>query len=191
MNTNNSSSKSSAINVLLRDESLFVKACTILVLVLMLFYVAYVLTLGKDNMDSYKQYPTFDMIEINLTTDGWNADEWIESGVSLPEGGFTWTDDNEIKFKGISFQDTNSRKISLSITGIYRDRQTVEIYANQKLLYQGIAEGECMIETEVPESVGDNVVVAVKLPDAVSPAAVSDVQDERVLGLMLNKIVIE
>ena len=125
---------------------------------------------------------------ISLSGMSWNADKYITSGISKNEKVFTWTDGNKVEFNAIdvSSYDDGDLTLVIDVADTYNGEQTVLVYQDDKIVYEGKIEGEGQIT--VPLDSCDTLNIRMELPDAVSPLELDGSGDDRVLALQLTKI---
>lgn len=128
-----------------------------------------------------------------LSGDQWNADEFINSGVSVNEDSFTWSDGNMMNFNTIHMEDSTENRnyiLNISASSVFYCPQRVIVYCNGNEVFNHIITKEA--ELTIPIQVDENrmATITIILPDAISPKEVFGSTDERVLGLGLSKIVI-
>lgn len=123
---------------------------------------------------------------IYFDSEKYNADSFIQAGMSTQEEWGSWTDGNEVVMCFL-LNDLNSPFIRVKITlaGIFYHPQPTTILINGAEVYQDILESATDIEFvfDAPET--DTVVLTMLIPDAVAPAEVIDSTDQRELGLAL------
>lgn len=119
-----------------------------------------------------------------------NANEYVIAGLSEQcEDWGTWTDGNEfiMRLKTSSESELLHGKI---VGSVYNGQQSISIYVNDRLVYEGIAKGQ-NIEFDFSNP-GINKVIEIKIemPEAISPLERNESQDARKLALGLSSITI-
>ena len=125
---------------------------------------------------------------ISLSGMSWNADKYITSGISKNEKVFTWTDGKTVEFKPIDVSAYGEEDLCLiiDVADTFNGSQTIQIYQDDELVYEGKIEGESQIT--IPLNDSDTLNLRMELPDAVSPAEQGGSGDDRVLALQLTRI---
>jgi len=117
----------------------------------------------------------------------YNADQYVYSGLSGPEDGFSWTDSKELvlRFK----TDLSSDSLHGVIQGfVFNGRQQVKIFVNDQLVKDTIFEGGLLDFDFSNPGPSQAICIRIKLPDAISPYEVSGSEDKRILGIGLQSI---
>lgn len=135
-----------------------------------------------------------DGINICLSEDGWNADQYLSSGYSTCEGSYTWTDGDEMKFQLVRAKKGNYR-LRFNVLGTYNGDQTIKVILNGKeAANEEVPELDLedptqaqTVEFAIQLKSGRNT-LAVQFPDTVSPKALGESDDERMLTLKLTGI---
>ena len=118
----------------------------------------------------------------------WNADKYITSGISKNEKVFTWTDGKTVELAPIDVSSYGEDDLAcvIDVADTYNGSQTVLVYQDDALVYEGAIEGEGQIV--VPLESTDTLNLRMELPDAVSPQTLDGSGDDRELALQLTKI---
>ena len=124
-----------------------------------------------------------------------NASTFINSGISVPENGFTWTDSKEVIFKPIRISEKKCMKsmnMKIIFDGVYNNSQSVIIECNNKIIYNGLVAHD-MRSLKVPVTSNTDGIITLKFyfPDAVSPKMLGQSNDSRLLALSLKNIFFE
>lgn len=123
--------------------------------------------------------------------DLWNADGYVDSGISINENYFTWTNGNEVKFKKIKLQKDKGEKtylMTIQIKDIYADSQFIQIISNGELVYDEILNGETTLNIPVITDLDGYLNFSIMLPNAISPMEYEGSADVRKLALALDSI---
>ena len=122
--------------------------------------------------------------------EGYNAEKYVVYGLSESrEDWGTWTDGNEfiMRLKTTSESELLHGKI---VGNVYNGQQSILIYVNNKLVYEGIAKGQD-IEFDFSNPGIDKVIeIKIEMPEAISPLEKNESQDTRKLALGLSSIII-
>lgn len=125
--------------------------------------------------------------------DSWNADKYLNYGISFKESWGTWTDGNTVSFAPmfVGGEAANQKySLHISINNIYYRPQQMIIYCNGIEVFQGILTGETELIAPL-QSDGEGMLnISIVLPDAISPKETVGSIDSRILGIGLTKIVI-
>lgn len=125
----------------------------------------------------------------------WNADEYIKNGIFSSEKDFTWSIGNEIVFKKIKIgkeQKSIEYKMRISLFGIYTDKQTITILCNNRSIYKNIIDNKTKnIDIPVITDEKGYLHLRILLPDAISPKARGESEDNRSLAIALKSISFE
>lgn len=129
---------------------------------------------------------------IGFTSDLWNANKYVKSGISICEGDYTWTDGDYVEFEPIQLEDTGEElTITVNYYSVYGGSQTIIIDNNGEKIYEGVVTEAGSISAPIELSETDELNITIELPDSVQPKDVSDSQDERDIALALTTIDIE
>lgn len=128
---------------------------------------------------------TYDVgTDICFAENGYNATDYVISGISGKESWGSWTDSHELKLcmqlSGVSSETLNGKIVA----GVYNGSQHVLIYVNDKKVYDDTYfGGELNFDFTAPEGVCE---IRIELPDAIAGIP----SDGRILGLSIGHIII-
>lgn len=115
---------------------------------------------------------------------------FVLSGVSGGEENFTWTDGHASKFL-FEFLEPNASKLVLNVAAVYNGKQQVELFAGKQKIGDMLFSKPGKYSISVPAECFDpdnNLVLELKIPDAVSPKSLGRSGDDRLLGLAIHDI---
>lgn len=138
-------------------------------------------------LNCYADYVLSDMIhEIYFYSDEYNADTFVQSGISEKEDWGSWTNGDEL-IMCFSLNDADSPFIGVNIDvgNVFYHPQSVTILINGTEVYQDVIEHATDIEFIFENPKTDIVEMTMLLPDSVVPAEVMDSADWRDLGLAM------
>ncbi len=135
-------------------------------------------------------YRTGDILaEIRFAREGYNVPLFVQKGISLCEEDFSWTDGSEMEIRVRVPKETGTVTVMFDLKGTYNGKQGVEIYQGERMIYDGVAEGEQKFSFELHPQNGDGG-FKVRFPDAVSPMEMGVGQDARKLAVALHSITV-
>lgn len=141
-----------------------------------------------------KKYASIESGEtIWFVGDSWNADKYLNYGISVKENWGTWTDGNTVLFAPmfIDGKAANQRYfLHISINNIFDRPQRMIIYCNGIEVFQDTLTGEVEIIAPLQSDEEGMLNISIALPDAISPREALGSADSRILGVGLTKIVI-
>lgn len=121
--------------------------------------------------------------------DDFNANHYVSIGLSEPESWGTWTSGHELQMS----LRTSSKATTLHgfiDCGVFNGQQTVQIYVNDQIVNNMVYRGGG-IEFDFDNSEEHGFInIRIELPDANSPFMLGQSDDNRILGLGLQKMVI-
>ena len=122
----------------------------------------------------------------------WNADKYIEKGISNNENKFTWSVGNEIVFKRIKIgkeKNTTKYKMNILLDSIYTEKQDIVITCNNIAIYKNTIDNKIK-NIVLPVSTDENgyLNLRILLPDAISPKSRNGSEDNRILAIALKNI---
>lgn len=123
--------------------------------------------------------------------DNWNANWYILSGISGREQNFTWTNEREIRFKDIYMEDSKGRtkySMHISIAGTFNGDQRINISNNGRKVYSDKVNGGANIDIVVETDDKGILRLVFEVPDLISPHTLGVSNDDRELGIALDKI---
>lgn len=132
-----------------------------------------------------KNISYYEGFDICFKADGYNAGEYVNSGIYDPESWGSWSNNKLIL--SMSFSDVEAEKLYGHIVcGVYNDEQQVQIYVNDELVYDENVIGNDGIDFSFNNPHG-LCEIRIELPNAeeVAPG------DGRVLGLSIGRITFE
>ena len=129
--------------------------------------------------------------KIFLSTNNWNANKYITSGISGNEKTFTWSDGNEITLKKLKVKNITRKKdliMEIETDRTYNGYQKIEFFSNNKKINEKIVNGN--EKFEIPISTDENGVINIKmiLPNAISPLEKKESEDGRKLAVGFKSI---
>ena len=129
------------------------------------------------------------LIETIGFTDGpyYCAPEYVTRGISGCEGPFSWTDGYEMEIAAPVDEAVTAVRVKLNTYMTYHGYQRVNVRQGGELVYEGGIEGDNEIAFVVRAENGEARFV-IELPGAVSPAALGESGDGRVLALALRRM---
>ncbi len=123
-----------------------------------------------------------------------NITKYYETGLTVPEDTYTWTEGNEVKFN-FALSETEKNYMLELCTGVYGERQKVDVLVNDELLDSIIVNNS---QEEYKVLIPGNIVnmeseisLKLELPDAVSPLELGEGEDPRPRALSIRKLVIQ
>lgn len=158
----------------------------ILVLCIVVFSIVYLIVKANNPPRLYSD------VTIGFTSDLWNANKYVKSGISICEGDYTWTDGDYIEFEPIQLEDTDEElTITVNYYSVFGGSQNVIIDNNGEKIFEGVVTEAGSISAPIELSETDELNIIIELPDSVQPKDVSDSQDSRDVALALTTIEIE
>ena len=110
------------------------------------------------------------------------------TGLSFNEGNYCWTSGQDITM-GFAISKPQKKAIfEMQVDGTITGYQRVNVYVNEKLLYDEVLGGPATIHVEIPKKVAPDGVfnIVLKLPDATTPMELGINDDPRVLSLRVT-----
>ena len=110
------------------------------------------------------------------------------TGLSFNEGNYCWTSGQDITM-GFAISKPQKKAIfEMQVDGTITGYQRVNVYVNEKLLYDEVLGGPATIHVEIPKKVAPDGVfnIVLKLPDAATPMELGINDDPRVLSLRVT-----
>ena len=123
---------------------------------------------------------------IYFYSDHYNADTYVQKGLSAKEYWGTWTDGQEVVLC-FALTDTCTPFIGVSVDvcNTFYHPQSVTALVNGVEVYQDTIEGDADIEFVFENPETDIIELTFLLPDAVAPSEIMESNDQRELGLGL------
>lgn len=124
---------------------------------------------------------------IYFYSDQYNADAYVQMGLSSKEENGSWTNGDEF-IMDFTLDDTSFPLIGISmdVGNTFYHPQSISILINGKEVYQNTVEGKTNIEFIFENPRTDIIELTMLLPDSVVPAEIMESKDLRDLGLMLS-----
>lgn len=126
--------------------------------------------------------------EIEFGLEGYNVPLYVKNGISYCEGGYSWSDGDELQIRVHVPDTTAGAKVQLELAGTF-GRQEMVIYQQESIIYESVADGEGIFSFPIVPVQGD-CSFKIRLPDATSPYHAGVSPDMRKLGLMIRKVTI-
>lgn len=118
-------------------------------------------------------------------TEKYNADNYVQSGLSGNEGWGSWTDGKELTMSFCVNTDCPVINGSIDVGGTFYQPQRVAILINEQKVYEEVIEGKHKISFSFLNPKTHIVQMRMLLPDAVGPSEIMNSEDGRILGLSL------
>lgn len=133
------------------------------------------------------QQPIYkDLIDtIWFYTDEYNADDYVQNGLSEREDGGVWTDGKRVDMHFKVEDSVPFIDVCIDVGGTFYHPQSVSILINGNEAYQSIIEGDKDIQFLIENPKTDIIALTMLLPDAIAPCDVMESEDPRELGLWL------
>nr|MCR5101880.1 hypothetical protein [Butyrivibrio sp.] len=137
-----------------------------------------------------KRIDDYELInEISLCSDEYNGNEYSIIGLSEPEDWGAWTDGNEMVIRmNVEEHNYDEYKLHMYINRVFYPPQELTILINDELVYSSTIEGEKNIYIACERPQTDEIVMKIKLPDAISPNETIGSNDFRKLGIGISEI---
>lgn len=119
----------------------------------------------------------------------WNANSYIDSGISCNEGNYTWTNGNELLFKPMYYKNTRESQsllLKLNILSVYNNQQRLVVYCNGKEIFNNTLTDKAQLEIPFQTDENGYFTLSMSLPDAISPNDLGISNDTRKLALALD-----
>ena len=139
------------------------------------------------------EYPLYvNKREICFAKKGYNATQYIVSGMSGAEEEFSWTQDTNVDIR-FNFYNAKSRQFvgTIECVGVFSSYQNVEIIVNERSVYEGRLEAAKNIVFEGNTQDDGKVEMTMILKDCISPKAVGVSEDSRDLALAIKSMKFE
>lgn len=122
---------------------------------------------------------------IYFYSENFNADKYVQYGISNAENWGTWTDEKELVMLMYIDENVSTINAHMGIAATFYQPQTVQVLVNDELVYESVISGEQDISFSFQKKDSNLVRMKILLPDAIRPRDVTDSEDERELGLGL------
>lgn len=127
------------------------------------------------------------LIDIDFTEEKYNAPLFVWSGISHCEGGFSWTDGNEVQVRAFAPDTTNTVNVKFDLERIYNEKQEIVIYQGENVIFQDKISEKTEFSFLLTPINGD-CSFKIYFPDAVSPCDLGESLDIRKLAVSLKRI---
>lgn len=123
---------------------------------------------------------------IYFYSDHYNADTYVQKGLSAKEDWGTWTDGEEVILQfALTDKCTPFIGVYIDVCNAFYHPQSVIATVNGVEVYQDTIEGDTDIEFVFENPGTDIIEMVFRLPDAVAPSEIMESNDQRELGLGL------
>lgn len=131
--------------------------------------------------------------KIMLSGDGWNADEYIISGISGNEKYFTWSEGSELKFVSLEIDDVISElpvslELELDIYCVFNGSQHLIIKNNGEIIFDEYISDAGKVDVEFTYIPSEDINISLEFPDAVSPEELGISTDSRELAIGFSTV---
>lgn len=121
--------------------------------------------------------------------DKYNADKYIEYGMSGREEAFIWTEGNEVSFHfKIEEESANKMKCIIELANVFNGIQSVEILVNGINVFSNDVKVGENIEFEIGQINKGELNITMLLPNAISPKNLGQSEDPRILALAIQSL---
>ncbi len=141
----------------------------------------------KNGIEEFELGDTVDTI--CFYSDHYNADLFVEKGLSIKEDWGSWTDGKEcVLCFALADDAVSTITIDMDVYCTFGRPQPVTVLVNGTPVYQNTIEGETDIEFTFENPGTDIIELTFLIPNAVSPSEIMDIDDLRELGLGLSTL---
>lgn len=154
--------------------------------------------------DAFKQLPNDTISEdyryvyqigTKLSFDSqFTAKDYVKSGLSYPENGFTWSNDHVVSFRFI-FKHRIEKGILIELKQFpFNEKQTINVIVNSNYVCQYVVDHshsdyQFFIDSSIIYN--DEINLKFIIPNAVSPSSICDSDDIRILGVAFIEMTIK
>lgn len=141
----------------------------------------------KDNYRHLNEYELGD--KIWFFSEKYNADNYVQSGISAKEERMSWTDANKVNMSMLLNSSAPVIKGHIDIAGTFYQPQKVTILINENQVFCNTIEGDQDIDFAFENPQNKIVNMTMLLPDSLSPAKIGLSEDTRNLGISIREMV--
>lgn len=141
----------------------------------------------KDNYRHLNEYGLGD--KIWFFSENYNADNYVQSGISAKEDRMSWTNANIVNMSMLLNSSTPLIKGHIDIVGTFYQPQKVTIIINENQVFFNTIEGDQDINFVFENPKNRIVNMTMLLPDSLSPAKLGLSEDSRNLGISIREMV--
>lgn len=140
----------------------------------------------KDNYRHLNEYALGD--KILFFSENYNADNYVQSGISGKEERMSWTDADKFNMSMLLNSSAPMIKGHIDIMGTFYQPQKVTIFINENQVFCNTIEGEQEINFVFENPKNRIVNMTILLPDSLSPAKLGLSEDTRNLGISIREM---
>ena len=141
----------------------------------------------KDNCQHLNEYKLGD--KIFFASEDYNADDYVQSGISGKEEKMSWTDSDEVHIGMLLNDSAPLIKGHIDVVGTFYHPQEVTILINESEVFCNKIEGDQDIDFVFENPKNKIVNMTILLPDSLSPAKLRIPEDGRTLGISIKEMV--
>lgn len=141
----------------------------------------------KDNLLHLNEYELGD--KILFFSEDYNADDYVQSGISAKEERMSWTDDDKVHMSMLLKGSAALIKGHIDVLRTFYQPQEVTVLINGNKVFCNTVEGDQDIDFVFKSPKNNIVKMTILLPDSVSPVKLGMSADDRILGISIREMV--